>query len=129
MNEIINETILVSLNPSINGVPIELNLVKTSFVAINLNSKKKKKKQPRVFVTHPETYIHPKRSEMLREGREGERERKEFAFILIYANNIAYISRILSYFYGDARLSGCARARRGGEENIKTPTSLFIIAP
>ena len=28
------------------------------------------------------------------------------AFILIYANNMAYISRILSYFYGDARLSG-----------------------
>lgn len=28
------------------------------------------------------------------------------AFILIYANNMAYIRRILSYFYGDARLSG-----------------------
>ena len=40
--------------------------------------------------------------------REREKERKEFAFILIYANNMAYISRILSYFYGDARLSGCA---------------------
>ena len=43
-----------------------------------------------------------------RSEKEIEKERKEFAFILIYANNMAYISRILSYFYGDARLSGCA---------------------
>lgn len=42
--------------------------------------------------------LHPT-SEILR----GEGE--EVAFILIYANNMAYISRILSYFYGDARLS------------------------
>lgn len=41
--------------------------------------------------------LHPAGKILLGEGG---------AFILIYANNMAYISRILSYFYGDARLSG-----------------------
>lgn len=114
MNEIINETILdLVKNPSINGYRSDICSLKP-LLAINLNSKKKKK-QPRVFVTHPENYIHPKGGKILRGERkkEREKERKEFAFILIYANNMAYISRILSYFYGDARLSGRARARRG----------------